>query len=1175
MRDISTPFFTSVTSGFVFTKDKIVLIIRAIVYTMLICLFLIPYKLKLDLKQQAFFSLGISGFVLIVKLFLYLLNKLVDKSIEISSSSGEANAESQENRPANIPGPLWDRRFEYINGRSITENDVYELISSGFNSDDVFEFYRVLNSGDYNNEQPTLEQSQLPDSHNYLNIYGHLVYLPFQRKAINSIFPGNVSILYVIIATIVSFIMSFVASNSKSYAIWAFGPSIYSLLHPPEVEPYSTTRGDIYTGISRPFYVSIILSIEIILRYLAEHQIVSNISYLDVTIDWVCIYEIARPNLLYMIYFLPIIILFLIGHPIGIITWFFEWLSRYMFGLGGSTGILHSLLQFLRSAFVSIIIHILYNVTKDHDYSLPICFFIASLLLQIPLSFTIQLKKEILRFIISLFVLSLLSMLGSFIGIKGKMTPILISCFSLCFLFDVVWPYIVSNNQYLIFHFRIMPKTSKVMNILRLLTPSFFAPMILSSVVKNDDPPSLLLSIVIVCTVNRSFIEPQIFAFSVLCYIMFQNFEYTNVPSTFLFYCSLCIVRKIFSITPIVRFFRHCRPYFYDVPSFDTYDVVIQFIITFVYTHVPFIDHTIETPALFWSLITGSPFNSPNLVFLYFFPLPPRPNSFWEINNGQSLDPKITFGTHLTEHPIETPVYNSTARALSLALSSMLKSGRLGLVDSNDVFLFINDTMSAFVHVVAQEPHCTRFQLRGLEYQLETSCHRGELNYLRKIIDEYQISLNFEIALTFYSTIYSIRALDVPLRIYSASNVDIANVFIGNNMENIIDWIAISFAFIVSKNKSFISDNLPDELVTSIIADFPDFSTPSEPITETTDTNIESSTKKKGKKNKDKNRNRYHGSHLENGNGNNSLYANLIDTNNSESIDTMRVSDQDLNLHIENPDQSNDNNNNNNNNNNGSINNNENNNNDNHNIELNSNLNEINPQIKNIFFEKLRFFGGSLGSDSINSKAFIIFNYFKDAVYTSQTGQLNFDNILNLFNEDALINAPFLLQEIEMSHIVYPAARFTVLILELVASQIAPEITDMADVVDFIIETYDKYAVTPITSEEFSKEFEEEKRSILSMIRKEDRINLINFNLTLNNWNVFQIQREAVRSFWASEANSQLFLSINASERNSIQMDEQFLHNLIVQSCNIPLGYPALVSPILSSFSVPPSLQMY
>ena len=162
-----------------------------------------------------------------------------------------------------------------------------------------------------------------------------------------------------------------------------------------------------------------------------------------------------------------------------------------------------------------------------------------------------------------------------------------------------------------------------------------------------------------------------------------------------------------------------------------------------------------------------------------------------------------------------------------------------------------------------------------------------------------------------------------------------------------------------------------------------------------------------------------------------------------------------------------------------------------------------------------------------------------------------------------------------MSHIVYPAARFTVLILELVASQIAPEITDMADVVDFIIETYDKYAVTPITSEEFSKEFEEEKRSILSMIRKEDRINLINFNLTLNNWNVFQIQREAVRSFWASEANSQLFLSINASERNSIQMDEQFLHNLIVQSCNIPLGYPALVSPILSSFSVPPSLQMY
>ena len=119
MKDISTPFFTSITSGLVISRDNAVIIIRVIVYAMLICLFLIPYKIKMNLKQQAFFSLGISGFVFIVKLFLYLLNKLVDKSIEISSSSDEEPIESKDNRPENIPGPLWDRRFEYINGRNI------------------------------------------------------------------------------------------------------------------------------------------------------------------------------------------------------------------------------------------------------------------------------------------------------------------------------------------------------------------------------------------------------------------------------------------------------------------------------------------------------------------------------------------------------------------------------------------------------------------------------------------------------------------------------------------------------------------------------------------------------------------------------------------------------------------------------------------------------------------------------------------------------------------------------------------------------------------------------------------------------------------------------------------------------------------------------------------------
>lgn len=63
-----------------------------------------------------------------------------------------------------------------------------------------------------------------------------------------------------------------------------------------------------------------------------------------------------------------------------------------------------------------------------------------------------------------------------------------------------------------------------------------------------------------------------------------------------------------------------------------------------------------------------------------------------------------------------------------------------------------------------------------------------------------------------------------------------------------------------------------------------------------------------------------------------------------------------------------------------------------------------------------------------------------------------------------------------------------------------------------------------------------------------------------------QLNRECVRSLWASQQHELIFLHNNDSERGSIQNHKPTLRNMVNSSMDLPIGYPIYVSPLQTSY---------
>jgi hypothetical protein len=170
-----------------------------------------------------------------------------------------------------------------------------------------------------------------------------------------------------------------------------------------------------------------------------------------------------------------------------------------------------------------------------------------------------------------------------------------------------------------------------------------------------------------------------------------------------------------------------------------------------------------------------------------------------------------------------------------------------------------------------------------------------------------------------------------------------------------------------------------------------------------------------------------------------------------------------------------------------------------------------------------------------------------------------------VFDDDAIRERVFL-----------PLARAVITDLLLVGMGLAPASdAPHAEIVAHFQSVSEDYFAAEITSDAFAEAFLDGRKNLLTILEVNSRWFLLSFRRAMTEWSVFITQTEYIRGYWAAEMQSHVFYSQYYAERSSIQMNAAFLHNMIVQSCDVPVGYPALVTPIMTSYSFPPHREQF
>ena len=1034
MSDVEIPWLTFLLSGFVLNKNCVILLLRLFFYVLFIVVFIVPAVALPNIPEWVA-AAGVAIIVFVILFLLYILNLVVDKSIEVHK--GEEVIRTDQ-RPAHIPRSLWDRRGYYLR-HGITEDEVVTLIQRGYEPDVVFDYFHIIRNRDF----PQVEETEVRVIRDKYLKCGDKVCcrLPFSRAQINALFPVSPGLSYIVMATILAGLMTFVVmelvrdmGRARVWASMLSGAAIYSLLHPPETEPYSTTRGDVSTGLTRCYSLAVLGAVWRLSLILATELETTTIKYFDITFNWVRIHEALDFVCKYGFYFFPFFLFGFIGHPVNMIWWCLEWLGRYLFGHSGSGSIVHCMGQLLRSSVVAALNGLTLFYWNSSWKSVVVVLW-SYFLLQIPLVWRSELKYHLMRQLLSIFGHTFLSGVAAVTAKYTYVSFYLVSIISAAFscVFSLIWPYLASYNIYPFVQLQIIPCNLKAVPVIQSLGITFCSAMIVSSlIIEEPNCPPWFVAIVCVLTINRALMEPHIFATAMVILAVGMKAEMIGLHSSLALLIAMTLARKVWSICPMIDYWLRERC-IGSVREVDYEDAWLAYLLS-VYYRVPFIDRCVSFVPFLWSLVTGSPMNSPNLNTFFQLPASPRVNAFWEMNNGQAVDVSIAFRVRLTEHPLETPVYASLTRALCNSLGDLIRSGKLGLVDNNDMFLFVTYEMACFVHILSLDAHAVHFQLRGLEYRNETACHRLELSEVREAAE-----MNcFEMAALSIVRNWQLRRLNVPLDMYSVSSSDLRTAIVSITSEDSYTWSKYAFAYVIchtSCNLHTLLEHVPDC--------------------------------------------NHHGT----------------------------------------------------------------------------------------TYDALYLMGFSWSDEILIEKLDSLWSTVSDILY-SNNSRLDLDQLISLFNgrpidtEDAWL---WTNQEI-LSKIVYPTAREIVLINAMASMQLLPDLEDQNEIKVCFDELHDEYMCHSILSADFYNAFIQKSHSLVSVANRDSTRNILFFRTTSTNWSVYAVNREFVRSYWSSEAQSQLFYGINDSERDSIQYDATKLHNLIIQSCNFPIGYCAFISPVCTSY---------
>jgi hypothetical protein len=67
-------------------------------------------------------------------------------------------------------------------------------------------------------------------------------------------------------------------------------------------------------------------------------------------------------------------------------------------------------------------------------------------------------------------------------------------------------------------------------------------------------------------------------------------------------------------------------------------------------------------------------------------------------------------------------------------------------------------------------------------------------------------------------------------------------------------------------------------------------------------------------------------------------------------------------------------------------------------------------------------------------------------------------------------------------------------------------------------------------------------------------------------FSIIKLNKESVRSLWSGQQHELVFLGSETPERGSIQQMKYVLRNIINSSMDVPIGYPAFISPLITAY---------
>jgi len=1039
-----------ILGGYCFSNNFVVTTIRTLVFLGLIATYYIAsYKNDWTVNSSLLFSGIISLFLFIVSLTLFILNKLLDRTFEISSDSfKEVN---NNGKPEEVSDRLWKTRMAYSYESIVSGDAALELIQSGFSTDEVFILIQELKKRPQLHESPKRKDSDV-SVEDYLTCCGSVYQFPFNRQQINSVFPQNNRFSYVLVSTLMAFLMTFTVSQSYKFfyghGIFMFsliaGISAYSLLHPPEVDPYSFAQNDIYVGITRPFWVFMLCSIMLIVDKLKNtYGPTTNVPEFSISLDWLSFQESTFIISRLIILFLPILMFFIIIPADMTITVILESISRYLFSNSGSSGIINSIVVFLKSSVVALGIGITiekYSFSNKYE----IVYAVSTFVLLIPISFSLLSKTEFLKIIIVNIVFSAISFLTVYFVNRSKFDIDTLQIIAICItiIFEIIIPCLSVYTQYLLLSLKFINTESSAFSYIRRFWMAFAIPFISYTIIYTNSTPYYLISLIIVSTINRGFCEPNLFGFSVIIYriTLLDEFQWSNKSAAL--FISYIITKKMFNVYYITEAFIKSRTWItsqiadHDV-EYSAENSILCFITAILSDIIPFVDRSFSFASYIWSLITNAPSFYPASFEAFHSFLPPRPNCFWNVNIEQSADIAKNIASRISDYPIEAPIYTSSFRALSQKLGRLISEGKFGIVNENNMYLLMGGKLSAFIHIISLEHNCVRFQLRGLEYSAETYCHQVELRAINDITSESHDS-SYCILSTMMNmlTVWRLVNDKLDLSMYDLSSTELVTLINTTQVEDINGWMLYIVAYFVSINSSILNS----------IIDYP--------------------------------------------RGINNTY----------------------------------------------------------------------------FKEALSFFGCTLDEESY-SKAYAVYLAFNESLFPSR--EVLPSRLMVFFQGNPIFHENHLWCEsldFLINNVYIPSSRVMVLALYLQQAGLTSR-PAADDDTKYFLETYENdYLASPLKGQAFSREFQKEQKKLLSIEECNGSIQVLFFYKTSTEWRVISVQKQTVRSLWASEAYQQIVYLVDEDERPSIQSHAHHLHNLINQSCDLPIGYPAMVSPILSSY---------